>query len=356
MFSNDGALRSAPHNPRTKAGEVALSVEKQWNGEPMLQTDLVLQLPIPTYVLYIYNVGPMEHRVDKGSGGRFLIKACEKGKRHSDPVLIPSIVTDTYIFEDLVKTHSVTGEFMCRDIVHPFIAHSINGREAGWSIGQNLDDFGVFWTKNKIPTEAEISEARRLMERTFKLALEEANFLEATDRLTEITPLMRHAADYFEEDRKWNKIYKKSLECPGCGQQMKADIAVHSCGAVLNWAKAIALSIKSFADAKNVGRYTPELEKEVMALIEAMNKPAPRHEPVNPGDGGSFLTAADLAAANEAPEILDSTAEIRQTTDEDREKRGGAKLATEEPTPKKKPAGKPGTTGKPRVKMPPRKS
>lgn len=260
-----------------RAMQVAKDVEQNWTGDMIMVEDIVQQLQIPRYVLYIFNLGPMRHVVEKGSAGPrggYIIEACEKGKPFSKPLIIPSIVTDTYMIENEIKTHSVTGEFMCRDIVHPYIAHSISGKEAGWSFGQNLDDFGVFWTKHNPPLVKDIEEARIKMEKTFRGALSEANMLEATDKLIDITPLMRHAADYYGEDRKWNKIYKRNAECPVCGGPMKEGIAVHTCGAVLNWPLAIAHSAKSFEDAKKFGVWTEDLEHKVAEVREALTKVA----------------------------------------------------------------------------------
>ena len=110
----------------------------------------------PKHVLYIFNIGPMAHTVFKGSAGPvggYKIEPCEKGEPYSRPLIIPSLVVDTYMVENEIKTHSVTGEFMCQDIVHPMIGRT-------WSVGKNLDDFGVFWTKNNPPKPEEIDKAR----------------------------------------------------------------------------------------------------------------------------------------------------------------------------------------------------
>lgn len=280
----------------------ARAKEEELTGDMFFAPELAVQLGnlIPKRLYYIFNIGPLEHVVHKGSGGPiggYRIKACEKGKPYSEPLILPGIVTDTYMVENMIRTHSVTGEFMCRDIVHPFIAHSIGGREAGWSIGQNLDDFGVFYTDCNPPSQRDLDIAREKMERTFRAALAEANMLEAQNHLDQITPLMRHAARHFGEDRDWNKIYQKHAECPACGGQMKEGVAVHSCGAVLNWVKAIALNARNFEDAKKSGVYTELLEKQVAEMRAKLLGPALAPlKPANPGDGTSFATLSELEA------------------------------------------------------------
>lgn len=288
----------AKHGGSRAANRAAEEREAAMNGPTIFDPDLAVQLRIPTYVLYIYNVGPMEFRVSKGSAGPpggYHIQACEKGKPYSAPLVIPSMVTDTYLQEDIAKTHSVTGEFMCQDIVHPALT------DTSWSVGQNLDDFGVFWTKNKNPMPEELALAVAKMEKTFRAALAEANTLEATNRLDLITPLMVYAADHYEESRKWNPVYKRTLECPICGGPMKAGIAIHACGAVHDWPKAIVSSARSFDDAKKHGVYSELLEKQVAELRARLKAPEP--EPA--GDAGatsSFVTAAELQEFDK-PEI-----------------------------------------------------
>jgi hypothetical protein len=217
----------------------------------------------PDYVLFIYNLGPLSwtgaNAISKGSAGRYNIQACDKGMPFTKPLIIPSIVVDTYMVENEMKTHSMRGEDLCIDIVHPAIGKS-------WSVGQNLDDFGVFWSKNNPPTQEEIRTARTKMEKTFRNALAEATTLEAIGNLKDITPMMRFAADYFEEDRPWNKIYRKTAECPGCGGPTKGT-AVHTCGAVLDWPKAIALGLKTRKDAEAAGYMLDEIAKSAREPI-----------------------------------------------------------------------------------------
>jgi len=189
----------------------------------------------PPYQVYIFNLGPMKHEVPKGSLGTFTIQACEPGEAYSQPLVLPSITRDSYFVEQEMKTHSVSGEFTAQDIVHPMTA----GGKTWWSFGANLDDLGVFWTRNNPPSEAELTIARGKMEVTYRKLLNMAASLEATNKLDDITPLMRIAASYFGEDRAWNRIYKKTLECPGYGEPSKAGIIRHPCGYVFDPDRAL---------------------------------------------------------------------------------------------------------------------
>jgi hypothetical protein len=138
------------------------------------------------------------------------------------------------------------GTFVAQDIVHPYLG-------GDWSYGQNLDEMGVFWTKNAVPTEAEISEACAKRDGYFRRMLAEAQKLEVKGKLDAIHPHMRLAATHFGEDRSWNKIYKRMGECAACGGPMKEGIVVHSCGAVYDWPKAIAMGLRTKEQAEAAG-------------------------------------------------------------------------------------------------------
>lgn len=127
---------------------------------------------------------------------------------------------------------------MAQDIVHPTTAHFGAGK-SWWSIGANLDDIGVFFTRNNPPTEQELAAARQKMEGTYRKLLQMATSIEAAGRIDDITPLMRIAASYFGEDRAWNRIYRKTMECPGCGEPTKAGIIRHPCGYIFDPDRAL---------------------------------------------------------------------------------------------------------------------
>lgn len=211
------------------------------------------------YQVFIFNVGAMRHEVAKGSVGTFVVPPCDPTEEYSEPLVIPGIVHDSYMIEQEMKTHSVKGEFMAQDIVHPQIG-------ASWSFGQNLDDFGVFWTLDNPPKPEQIAAARLKMEGTYRKLLQMATSIETSGRLDDITPLMRIAASYFGEDRPWNRIYKKVLECPGCGEAAKPGIIRHPCGFIFDPDRALV-----------AGMITKEVHATMMkALEDATEQPARR--------------------------------------------------------------------------------
>lgn len=216
----------------------ARRTEQELNGTLVYTPDNAALAADPDYKVYVYNLGPMLHEVPKGSAGTFRIEGCPDDQPYGGPLILPSVWRDSYFVEQEMKTHSVSGEFMAQDLVHPVTAH-IGAGKTWWSMGANLDDLGVFWTRNYPPTEAEMIAARGKMEATYRKLLHMATSIEAAGRIDDITPLMRIAASYFGEDRAWNRIYKKMLECPGCGEPAKAGIIKHPCGYIFDPDRAV---------------------------------------------------------------------------------------------------------------------
>lgn len=217
----------------------ARDLEAAKNGTLIYTPDNASFGPDPAYSVYIFNMGPMLHEVHKGSAGIFRIPPNDTDGPYGTPLVLPSVWRDTYFVEQEMKTHSVTGEFMAIDIVHPVTASFATGKNPWWSFGANLDDIGVFWTRNNPPLDAEVAAARSKMEKTYRKLLQMATSIEAAGRIDDITPLMRIAASYYGEDRPWNRIYKKTQECPGCGEPAKPGIIRHPCGYIFDPDRAL---------------------------------------------------------------------------------------------------------------------
>jgi hypothetical protein len=249
-----------PHDTPVALREARLR-EESMNGQLLYTPDNASFSADPPYKVYVFNLGPTRHMVEKGSCGTFVIPACDPDQAISNPLVLPSVVRDSFFVEQEMKTHSVSGEFMAQDIVHPITS----GGKSWWSFGANLDDLGVFYTRNETPTEQEIAAAREKMETTYRKLLAMASSIEAAGRIDDITPLMRIAASYFGEDRSWNRIYKKTTECPGCGEPAKQGIIRHPCGFIFDPDRALL-----------AGMIGPELHAQMLKLRKAEGAPGPK--------------------------------------------------------------------------------
>lgn len=230
------------------ADAVARALEERADG-PIVYTPSPLLDMLPRGFIYIFSVFPGPLRIEKG--GTIVLPACPDGAEVSPPYKLPKVILSSYFdaASQSMKTDIMKGEDYAQDIIHPLVLTS------DWSVGSNLEDFGAFWTKNEKPTAAEIAKARKKLEVTFRRELDQATMLETTDQLEQVTPLMRLAASYFREDRRWNKIYQKMEVCYACGGDVRAGVIMHSCGAVMpgRWKDAVMAGLKTKDQALAAG-------------------------------------------------------------------------------------------------------
>lgn len=208
---------------------MARELEQKFDGPVFYTPSGVNSLINRTGQIYIFSLFPQEKKVAKGSLGTFRIPACPRGARHSASLKLGAVVSSSYFdaATQSMKTDDVAGEYIAQDIVHPFIG-------GDWSTGQNLDDLGIFWTRNEVPTDEEVQRAQARLEATYRKALAQATSLETTGQLEFITPIMRLAAAHYNENRPWNRIYQKLADCPGCGAEVKPGIIKHNCGYIFD--------------------------------------------------------------------------------------------------------------------------
>lgn len=230
------------------ADAVARALEERADG-PVIYTANPLLDMLPRGFVYIFSVFPQPLKIEKG--GVITLPACPAGAEVSTPYKIPKVVMSSYFdaASQSMKTDIMKGEDYAQDIIHPLVLTS------DWSIGSNLEDYGAFWSRNERPTPAEIAKARGKLELTFRRELNQATMLETTDQLEQITPMMRLAASYFKEDRRWNKIYQKMEVCYACGGDVRAGVIIHSCGAVMpgRWRDAVMAGLKTKEQALAAG-------------------------------------------------------------------------------------------------------
>jgi hypothetical protein len=135
--------------PRSAAGAVAERA-KSLNTryvEPRMES--IEKLSKETQV-YIFNVGPWEHRQWMGFG-RFFVPACEEGKAHSDPLIIPGI------FSHLYPNDEKSMRRIDEDGFH--VAQQIVGIGAHLSPSNALTRYGVAICRQWPPTKKEVADA-----------------------------------------------------------------------------------------------------------------------------------------------------------------------------------------------------
>ena len=71
--------------------------EEALNGVLVYTPDNAALTPDPAYKVYIWNLGPVRHEVPKGSLGVFVIPACGDDGELGAPLVLPSVVRDSYL-------------------------------------------------------------------------------------------------------------------------------------------------------------------------------------------------------------------------------------------------------------------
>lgn len=239
--------------------DISRSVEAGMDGAITYLPNAAIGEP-PKYHCYIFNLGPMEHRIERGSLGTFIVPACPIGSPYSKPLVLPSVVKSSFLDAATyaMKTDDIEGKYIAKDLINPYL-----GDDSVLSQGANLSEQGVFWTFNEIPTKEELATARTKLETFLRKQLDIATRLETEGNLNTITPYMRLAATYFGEDRTWNKIYRKIGECPMCQEPMKENTIKHTCGYIPDPDKAYQLGAIDTATRDDLlARRTPPKSKK----------------------------------------------------------------------------------------------
>lgn len=211
--------------------------------------------------LYIFNVYQKAWDVSLGGLGTFHIPACPEGEEHSEPLMVKGMNRDEYDLghDGRMSWNVLPGEQLAKAIVgidsgSPSLSEYTTNRE--W--------WGVFMTHNRVPTELEISQAKKKLTQLMTLFLERGDHLAAQGKLGDIQEMDRKAAQFLNQKRAWAQLPEKMDSCPGCGEPIKPGvIKCKECGAILDMDKAAALGMLT--------------ENQLAAMITAREpKPEPR--------------------------------------------------------------------------------
>lgn len=239
---------------------------------------------VPQFFVGIFNVGDMQHLVERPwvsfnpaqRGKMIVIPPCEQGQRVSKPFLIADIVQEPVrnIYNGQMDTRGVDGKFLAQDAINPEdpqgswrTLRPVNSG-ASMNIGTNLYHWGLFWEVIAKPTDKPSDEAieaaHTRMEKHYNDLVDEAKtmYMSGDDGRRQISNTHRRAASYFGLEFEWNQLYKKRIDCAGCGSKIPQGVALcGNCGAVQDWSKALSLGLKTPADAIAAGFLQPQAEE-----------------------------------------------------------------------------------------------
>jgi hypothetical protein len=134
----------------------------------------------------------------------------------------------------------------------------ITGREVAQDLCREInsdggDDsfFGTFVADGDEPTEEELSAARERLAAFYRRVVMAADReWERSHSFLFINDVERRAARHLGVDKEWHYQPQETVECPGCGEKIKPNVAVcKTCGAILDRAKAAKLGLVPPAQA-----------------------------------------------------------------------------------------------------------
>jgi hypothetical protein len=192
--------------------------------------------------IYIYNVGPLEHKLTHPR--KSLVKACPSDK----PYILAGQLE--HPFRQVRRDQNGEKEVYLSDgyrIATIMLSPSNPGSDQNWSedglaMGANLNNQGVFWSVNNPPTEQELKAAVKRMEDDFTKELAKMVRIEAEEGAAaaqgRANYKSRAAADYYQRSFSWHRndqIPRKKLsqmECAACGESISSIARIcKECGA-----------------------------------------------------------------------------------------------------------------------------
>ena len=164
---SSGAIPAFRITADEAARNVALANRKQ-------RTQRRLPAPAPSiaqfaqdHQIYIFNVGPWEHKVMLGSWGDYTVPACEKGKPYATAKPIPGIYHEPIpVNESNFQLEAIEGTYIADQILGV-------GRNLAWNT--SLVRLGVFRSSNPVPSQEELQSAQAQLHEEYIRLFEEAD-------------------------------------------------------------------------------------------------------------------------------------------------------------------------------------
>lgn len=226
----------------------ALSHMNDWSipTTPQEKHDWAWEHPI-----YIFNVSDQRYIRHMGGLGPYTILGCEPGERYSQPTKVPRIVQEP-VPVDIRKME-------IRENSGLEVVLNVIGIAAHQPRAQGLDKVGVFWSLQNPPLEEEIIAAENMRAENDHEMVRQADEFHNAGPIMHVNITSQHRASLTRTNQKrpWGVDSINMEICPGCQSSINPGVVVHTCGAVLNWDKAIELGIKKASDRPEV----PESKK-----------------------------------------------------------------------------------------------
>lgn len=224
----------------------------------------------PAYYVYIYNAGPVQHRIERPwAHPAVIIPPCEKGEAYSRPFIIPDILAEivpTVGGRVSMAVNGVDGKFLAQDVLMPEVPNgnwenyrAVELANAG-SFGTDLYAQGCWWSLNSDPEvdSPEVLAAQERLRGTSDRLVREANLLamQGEKGISQIYPKHHRAADLLGITAPWHQQFTSKMECV-CGAMIPVSAPRHMpkelCGYVHNWPAAVRHGMATREEAEAAG-------------------------------------------------------------------------------------------------------
>lgn len=252
-----------PYDPNVTASHAKTAVDNRLSiarGRRMPQTLGLIAEAADRNTYHVFNVGPWPHVINAGSIGNYVVPPCPPDKPYVECRRIIKGIETEYVPKDEFEYNP-----LMTDGWH--IACEIVGDGRGRAPAQSLRHYGLFPSKTEIPSQADITAARKMLHTRCEDIVREARDLHAMDRklFAQIVNRNRHwkAAEVLNLDSEpWmtEQVATKRLSCVFCGAK-NDDMAVKcsNCHEIINVSRYREL--KAEQEAVLAGPVTPERKK-----------------------------------------------------------------------------------------------
>jgi hypothetical protein len=239
--------RALPKVPRSDVADRAIGQKQSIGRSRILPIKLKVIEDLKKEKIHVFNVGPWAQTINTGSTGTFTIPACPNG--------------DEYV--EMLVMNARTGEMEppISIIMEEFVIKSEDEMtsltEDGWNFAQSMLQankgkyrtllrFGIFASRNEVPTREELRNAHLALEEECRENVKWAGDMHVIDRSL-FARVMRVAGDKFRDsacilgrdnpqDSPWMLDAEPAgrTKCKMCGRLCDPDVATCEAGHVVN--------------------------------------------------------------------------------------------------------------------------